>query len=106
MYNTHNCEVQILWNYMTEEEAFKAERVLIAYYRQYTNCRLANICDGGEGASGHRWTEEEKTQIRLRSLGDKNPNYGNHWTDEQKQALRESSKPLEDIKGKLKDIKQ
>lgn len=90
MYNSHNCEVVILWNNMTEDEAFRLEKkILIAYYRKYTNVRLANICDGGEGCSGHRWSEEDKKQISLRITGKNNPNYGNHWSDEQKKALSE-----------------
>lgn len=100
MFNTHNCEVQILWKNMTEEDAFALEKLLIAYYKRFTNNRLANVCDGGEGASGHHWTEEQKKQIGLRGIGEKNPNYGNHWTEAQKKALREKQQASGRYKGK------
>lgn len=100
MYNSHNCEVTILWNNMTEEEAFRLEKTLIAYYRQYTDNRLANVCDGGGGCSGHRWSEEEKRQIGLRGMGKNNPNYGNRWSDAQKKSLSEHHIASGRYKGK------
>lgn len=87
MYKTHKCKVQILWNHMTEAEAFALEKTLIAYYRLYTSCRLTNVCDGGGGAAGHRWSEEDKRKISERSKGENNGNYGHKWTDEMKKNL-------------------
>ena len=92
MYKTHKCKVQILCNYMTEDEAFDLEKLLISYYRQYTNHRLTNICDGGEGASGHRWSDEDKRKMSERSQGAANGNYGHKWTEDMKEALRQKQK--------------
>ena len=92
MYKTHKCKVQILWNYMTEEEAFALEKTLIAYYRLYTNCRLTNVCNGGEGATGYHWSEEDKRKMSERNTGAANGNYGHKWTDEMKEALSQKHK--------------
>lgn len=47
MYNTHNCDVRIIINNLTEDEAFNKEIDTISYYRNNTNCRLTNVADGG-----------------------------------------------------------
>lgn len=101
MYNSHECEVIILQRGLTESEAFSLEKLMIAYYRKFTKNRLANICDGGEGASGHRWSNEEKRAIGLRGIGEKNPNYGNYWTPEQKAALSKKQKASGRYVGKM-----
>ena len=65
MYNSHECECEILQGALTEQEAFKYEIILIKYYREYTNNRLTNVCDGGEGSSGFKHTEESKQKLSL-----------------------------------------
>ena len=52
MYTTHRCDVRIVFNNLTEDEAFQKEKERIAYYRENTNFRLTNVTDGGEGISG------------------------------------------------------
>lgn len=52
MYNTHNCDVRKVLENVSEEDAFKKEKELISYYRNNTDYRLTNVCDGGEGTSG------------------------------------------------------
>ena len=47
MLNSHDCEPEIIRDNLDEEEAFKLEIELIAFYRQ-TDCRLTNIAPGGE----------------------------------------------------------
>lgn len=86
MYNSHDCDVIILARDMSEEEAFSLEKDLIFYYRHFTKDRLTNICDGGEGVSGHHWSNEQKHEISCRVANDKNPNYKHYWTDEMKAA--------------------
>lgn len=82
MYESNNCEVQILWNYLTEEEAFKLERMLIAYYRLCTHHNLVNQLDGGEGL-----------------YGTNNPNYGNKWSDDMKQKASKRVRESGNYKG-------
>lgn len=65
MYHSHNCDVRIVKDKLSEEDAFKKEKELIAYYRNKTNYRLANRTDGGEGASGLKHTNETKKQIAI-----------------------------------------
>jgi hypothetical protein len=92
MYNTHNCEVQILCNYMTEEEAFELEKLLISYYRLYSNCRLTNVCDGGQGASGYHMPPEQRARYSEMNSGAGNGNYGHKWTQEMKDSLSQKQK--------------
>lgn len=92
MYNTHNCEVQILCNYMTEEEAFELEKLLISYYRLYSNCRLTNVCDGGQGASGYHMPPERRAQYSEMNSGAGNGNYGHNWTQQMKDSLSQKQK--------------
>lgn len=60
MYNTHKCDVRIVFDKMTEKEAFNKEKELIAYYRKNTEYRLTNVTDGGEGTSGWKATDDFK----------------------------------------------
>ena len=60
MYSTHKCDVRKIYENLSEEDAFKKEKELIAYYRKNTNYRLSNVCDGGEGSSGWKPTEDFK----------------------------------------------
>ena len=92
MCDSHEYYVQIVQSHMTENEAFELEKLLISYYRKFTGAPLVNITDGGEGASGHRWSEEEKKRISERQVGEKTPNYGNYWTKEQREHLRNIQK--------------
>lgn len=38
------------------------------------------------------WTEEMKEEVRLKYLGDKNPNFGNRWDDTQRKKLSDHQK--------------
>lgn len=64
MYNSHNCNFRIKIDNLTEEEAFKYEKLLIEYYREYyPQYRLTNQTDGGEGVSGWHPSKEIKERI-------------------------------------------
>ncbi|NTJ46910.1 hypothetical protein G6K93_07775 [Agrobacterium rhizogenes] len=58
---------------LTEAEAFEIERALIASIGRQPNGPLANLTDGGEGASGRTWSEESKEILRIKTLGNKRP---------------------------------
>ena len=88
MLNSHECDVAVLKDGLTEESAFRLERTLIQYYRLYTKFRLTNQTEGGEGVSGFRWPEEAKAYLHLQT-GERNPNYGHKWSDEMKDNLRQ-----------------
>ena len=58
----------IIQEWTSEEEAFLAEIFLIYYYGRKdlgTGC-LRNLTNGGEGASGHKASDETLTKLRLR----------------------------------------
>ena len=98
--NKHDYYIKILEINLSEEEAFLKEKEYISEYgrRQFKNGgTLVNLTDGGEGASGRIYTEEEKQKIsdrfknnpELNLIGDRinyfgvslfgedNPNFGN-----------------------------
>lgn len=60
MYHTHHCNVRIVKSNLTEKEAFDEEIRRIRFYREETNFRLTNVADGGQGATGLKYTEEMK----------------------------------------------
>lgn len=86
-YSTHDCSVRKVHENLSEEDAFKQEKLLIRYYRESTNFPLTNVTDGGDG--GIVPTKDFIEKMRTISMGENNPNYGNKWTEEQK---REASK--------------
>ena len=67
MYNTHECASRIYKDNLEEDDAFALEIERIKYYRENTNYRLTNICDGGEGTSGYHQSEEQKKHLSLMS---------------------------------------
>ena len=58
MYNSHECDVRILEDCLTEEEAYAKEMEWIAWYRDNTNYRLTNQTDGGDGTRGYKPSQE------------------------------------------------
>ena len=84
--NKHPCHSYVLFDNLTEEDAYKTEIETIALLKNQ-GYDLANLCDGGEGSSGRIITDVYREKYHYMYLGDKNPNYGNHWTEEQKKHL-------------------
>lgn len=100
MYNTHNCDVRMVFENLSETEAFEKEKELIAHYRKnFPKYRLTNQTDGGEGVSGWIASTEYRELMREKNLGEGNPNYGNKWSDEQKQHLSKVRKERGLAKG-------
>lgn len=67
MYNTHNCRVEKVFEGLTEKEAFELEIELIHLIRTYTNDRLTNQTDGGEGNTGYKPTKETIQKMSMSS---------------------------------------
>ncbi len=71
-------EVKIIIKTEDETTVFNKEIELIKFYgrRDKNTGSLTNMTDGGEGASGRVFSEEEKRKIGLRVKGKGNPMYG------------------------------
>lgn len=106
-YNSHICNVRLVYERLTEEEAFKKEQELILFYRENTNFRLTNQTNGGEGSSS--WSkllteEERKRRIQKQiasakgiiNQGENNPMYGKSWKD------GKTEEEIQEIKQKIK----
>jgi len=74
---------------LTEEEAFKHEKYMIAVFgrKDLETGILHNRTNVGEGTSGRIKTKEEREKIRARMSGENNPNYARIYTEEEKQNL-------------------
>lgn len=77
-------EVQILAYFQSEDEAFRQERLLIKSFRD-SGIKLVNMTDGGEGSSGYKWTDEQKSRW-IDAVG-KNPMQGKKHSDETKAKI-------------------
>lgn len=62
-YRTHDCDVRIVLNGLTEEQAYQEEFNRIQWYRAHTQYRLTNQTDGGDGTRGFKPSEEQKRKI-------------------------------------------
>ena len=56
-YNNHNCDVERIEFFNTEEEALQREHELILEYKA-KNEAIANLDDGGKGGLSFSWTPE------------------------------------------------
>ena len=76
----------ILKQNLTEEEAFKHEKYMIAVFgrKDLRTGILLNMTDGGEGISGYKFSEESKRAKSVRYRGRK----GTSHTEETKEKLR------------------
>ena len=98
MYSTHKCDVRKIYENLSEEDAFKKEKELIAYYRKNTNYRLSNVCDGGEGSSGWKPTEDfKKKQSKI---------HKEQWQDEDFRKRMEEIRRKEDGPYKSKEFRE
>ncbi|MGH9024078.1 MAG: NUMOD3 domain-containing DNA-binding protein, partial [Acidimicrobiia bacterium] len=55
-------EIEVLEEYDRPEDLPEAERFWIAYYRSL-GCRLTNLTNGGDGASGRTLTSDARARI-------------------------------------------
>jgi len=62
--NKHGYKVDIVFDGLSEDEAFQCEKDAILELR-YFGCKLANITSGGDGVSGLKMSEEHKKKLYL-----------------------------------------
>lgn len=79
---------------LTEEEAFKHEKYMIAVFGRKNNGTgiLRNLTDGGEGSSGYVPTQETRDKISLANKGKTPWNKGVPRSEETKQKQSKSMK--------------
>jgi hypothetical protein len=79
---------------LTEEEAFKHEKYMIAVFgrKDLGTGILHNRSGGGEGASGLIHSEETKIKMSEARKGEKNHNYGKTFSEEHKRKISEAHK--------------
>ena len=65
-YGWDNIEHEILFKNLSEDDAKNKEIDLIEQYGSYNRDKGYNLTLGGEGTTGHKWTDEEKKQISKR----------------------------------------
>ena len=86
-FNTHECESRIVYENLTEQEAYEKEKELIKYYRETSNFRLTNVTDGGEGNPFKSGELNPKFGKGEEIKGEKNPFYGQKHTKRIKKIL-------------------
>lgn len=67
--NKYGFSVEIAFDNLTEEDAFAIEIDTIKEMRHMFHETLCNMTDGGEGASGLKWTAEQRMKIEGRIQG-------------------------------------
>lgn len=87
LYGWENFEHIIIKDNLTLEEANILEAQLIRQYDSIENG--FNLVPGGRN---HTWNEEQRKQMSLRNLGEKNPNYGKPRSPETRRRIGEKNK--------------
>ena len=91
-FNTHECESRIVYENLTEQEAYEKEKELIKYYRETSNFRLTNVTDGGEGNPFKLGELNPKFGKGEEIKGEKNPFYGQKHTERVKKILSQKAR--------------
>ena len=68
--NKHGHTVEIVFDNLSEEDAFQIEIDTITEFR-YFGHPLVNLTDGGEGTSGYKYTEEQRKRLSEAGKGRK-----------------------------------
>lgn len=87
MYNSHDCYVQIAYNYLDEETAYDIEYLLVQYFK--TKGRLTNQTDGGDGTRGFKMPKEAINKIKA--------TLKNFYTPEKRKEVSEQRKQVDSI---------
>jgi len=90
-YGAEHFKIELVEWFETEAEAFENEIFLIANFNTRNHDIGYNGTDGGDGASGYKYSEEAKKQMSERRkgkyIGENNPFFGKKHTEETKQHL-------------------
>jgi hypothetical protein len=79
---------------LTEEEAFKHEKYMIAVFgrKDLGTGILHNKTDGGDGCSGAIRSEKTRKKLSEANKGKNNPNYGKSFSEEHRRKMSEAHK--------------
>ena len=91
-FNTHQCKSRIVYQNLTEEEAYEKEKELIKYYRENSNFRLTNVTDGGDGNPFKSGELNPKFGKGEEIKGENNPFYGQKHTRRIKKILSQKAR--------------
>ena len=84
-----NFKIEQLTEHSTEEEALAQETVFIKQFQSRDRDIGYNMTDGGDGACGYKFTDEQRKKMseakKGRYTGEDNHFYGKHHTDEFKE---------------------
>ena len=86
---------------LTESEAFKHEIYMIALYgrKDLGTGMLLNFTDGGEGSSGHQWSQEQREKLSRSHIGKK---FGEEMREKMR-IVRKGKKHSEETKKKISE---
>lgn len=97
-------EFEIVYNNLTEQEAFKKEQELILEIGLDNLCNITKGGSGGDTLSRNPNLKEIGRKISTQCTGDLNPNKGmgyyKHWIN--KYGIEEANKKLEELKKKAR----
>lgn len=96
-YGSNNFKLEILYEYMNENEALIGEKFFIKQFNSNDLNIGYNLTNGGEGVVGHKRTEEQKRKISIRNSGKGNGQYGKKYTVEEREEL---SRKISEAKSK------
>ena len=99
-YGWDNIEHEILFKNLSEDDAKNKEIDLIEQYGSYNRDKGYNLTLGGEGTTGHKWTDEEKKQISKRFKDW----YANNPLSEKQLAHMHSPLNAESLKKRIETI--
>ena len=103
VYKKHDCNFVLIGDNLSEKDAFILEIEAIKIYRIIGEAKC-NICNGGEGSSGRKCTEEIKEKIRKSNIG---KNIGRITSEETRKKISETSRGrihTEETKKKMREI--
>lgn len=101
-YGWENFKKEILYDGLNEEDAKVMEKQLIEQYKSFDKNFGYNLTEGGDGACGRKFTDEQKEILRLKNLGRvvsaeqreklRQANLGKHHSEETKRKMSNSRK--------------